>query len=136
MTYLLQEFQCMHTFYTRLYNGPPKVKAISESNVSTASPYAEQVENGTLWPLKQNEEVETRVSSNGHSGFQAEPEPEQPVKIEDGICPVRAKHLLEGDKWKTGRQCRAVLRQVAIQLASTAHADVNEYELVDYILTE
>ena len=94
-----------------LDDGPRKVKAISESNISTASPYAKQVENGTLWALKQNEELDTRVS-NGHSDFQAESK--QPVKIEDGICPVRAKHLLEGDKWKTCRQCRAVLRQVAI----------------------
>lgn len=116
-----------------LDDGPRKVKAISELKISTASPYAEQVENSTLWALKQNEDVETRVS-NGHSDFQAESE--QPVKIENGICSVRAKHLLEGDKWKTCRQCRAVLRQVAIQLASTGHADENEYEMMDHILTE
>ena len=127
---------------------PPKAKAITnESNISTAPAYPDtpQVENGdTLQALKPSEEaVETHVSSHSHSGFQAESE-QQPVKIEDGICPNRAKHLLEGDQWKTCRQCRAVLRQVAIQLVNMGHhadenenenENENEYEIVDHILT-
>ena len=110
--------------------GLQNLEVICGSDISTTSPYAEQAEDVTLGALKQTEEVETSVN-NGHSDLKATSE--QPVKVEDGICPVRAKHLLEGDMWKTCRQCRAVLRQVAIQLASTGHADEDGYEMVDRV---
>lgn len=68
------------------------------------------------------------VVNNGHSGLKAEFE--QYIEAGDEICPVRAKHLL-GDEWKHCRQCRVMLRQVAIQLARAGHADEDEYVVVD-----
>lgn len=118
---------------------PRNVEVIYESNISTASTHAEQAEDVTLGALKQTEEVETGVVSNGDPGLNAKKPEQPPEKIEEGmLCPVRAKHLLEGDMWKTCKQCRAVLRQVAIQLASTStstgHADEDGYEMVDQVL--
>ncbi|KAF2469058.1 uncharacterized protein BDR25DRAFT_264224 [Lindgomyces ingoldianus] len=112
--------------------GPCNAEAICEPDISTASPCAARAEaDVTLWPLKQTEEVDMRVS-NGHSDLKAESE--QPVKTKGGICPVRVKHLLEGDMWRNCRQCRALLRQVAIQLASAGHANEDGYEIVDEVL--
>lgn len=59
--------------------------------------------------------------------------PEEPMEVEDGICSVRAKHLL-GDEWKNCRKCRAILRQVAIQIASLGHANEVGYVMVDQAL--
>jgi hypothetical protein len=71
------------------------------------------------------------VVTNGHSGLKAELE--QHIEAEDEICPVRAKHLL-GDEWKHCRQCRVLLRQVAIQLARAGNADEDGYVVVDQML--
>jgi hypothetical protein len=33
------------------------------------------------------------------------------------LCPRRSYHLLEGDGWKSCERCRAMLREIAVQLA-------------------
>ncbi|KAL5425946.1 hypothetical protein PMIN06_012981 [Paraphaeosphaeria minitans] len=58
---------------------------------------------------------------------------DQPIEDDGEICPVRAKHLL-GDEWKNCRQCRVMLRQVAIQLARADPADEDGYMVVDQVL--
>lgn len=57
-------------------------------------------------------------------------------ETQSSVCPARARHLLEGDMWKNCRQCRAVLRQVAIQLAAHVDWDGDGYEMVDRVLME
>ena len=59
---------------------------------------------------------------------------EDSKKIGRGICPARAKHLLEGDTWKSCELCRAVLCQVAIRLAD--HVDNDGYEIVERVLIQ
>ena len=62
---------------------------------------------------------------------------EQPPEVaEDGICAVRAKHLLEGNEWKGCKQCRTMVHQVAIQLARAVNTDEDEYEVIDRILVK
>jgi hypothetical protein len=61
-------------------------------------------------------------------------ESEQAVEAEDSICPARARHMLEGDTWKDCKLCRAVLRQVAIQIARADHTHEDGYEIVDRVL--
>ncbi|KAL6708710.1 hypothetical protein ACN47E_002406 [Coniothyrium glycines] len=68
--------------------------------------------------INQTEGVALRII-NGYSKLKAELV--QPTEAEDGICPLRAKHLLEGDQWKTCQQCQALLCQVAINLVRTGH---------------
>ncbi|KAI9742511.1 MAG: hypothetical protein M1835_003064 [Candelina submexicana] len=53
---------------------------------------------------------------------------------ENNLCAFRAKHLLEGDIWKHCQKCRAVIRQVSLQLARDRGSDKEEYEIVDRIL--
>ncbi|RYO74103.1 hypothetical protein DL766_004924 [Monosporascus sp. MC13-8B] len=80
----------------------------------------------------QAENEDMRESNGYYSDLKAESG--QPVEAEGEVCTVRAKHLLEGDKWKNRKQCRAILRQVAIQLARAGHADEDGYEMVDRAL--
>ncbi|OCK74680.1 hypothetical protein K432DRAFT_447165 [Lepidopterella palustris CBS 459.81] len=63
-------------------------------------------------------------------------ESENTMESESGVCPNRAKHLLDGDMWKDCRQCRAMLCQVAIQLARMTHVNEDGYETVDRVLIE
>jgi hypothetical protein len=51
-----------------------------------------------------------------------------------GLCLLRAKHLLEGDMWKSCQSCRAVVRQVAIQLSHIGAGEKESYKNVDEIL--
>jgi hypothetical protein len=49
------------------------------------------------------------------------PEPElwvaDPDVEQSSVCPFRVQHLLNGDSWKNCNKCRAMIRQVSIQLA-------------------
>ncbi|RYP22523.1 hypothetical protein DL765_001581 [Monosporascus sp. GIB2] len=82
--------------------------------------------------ITQAENEDMRESNGYYSDLKAGSE--QPIEAVGEICTVRAKHLLEGDKWKNCKQCRAILRQVAIQLARAGHADEDGYEVVDQVL--
>jgi len=61
-------------------------------------------------------------------------EPEHVAKgdVRGEICPDRARHLL-GQEWETCRKCRAMVRQVAIQIASAVNLDNTGYEKADQI---
>ncbi|CAO2655385.1 Nn.00g104490.m01.CDS01 [Neocucurbitaria sp. VM-36] len=61
-------------------------------------------------------------------------DPEEPVDAEENICHFRAQHLLEGNRWRSCKQCRALLHQVTIQLARTDLSDEDGYEVVDRVL--
>ncbi|PVH94438.1 hypothetical protein DM02DRAFT_661056 [Periconia macrospinosa] len=62
-------------------------------------------------------------------------EPEDAVKGDDSceICPFRATHLL-GQEWESCSKCRAMVRQVTIQIASTVNLDDSGYEKFDQML--
>lgn len=40
------------------------------------------------------------------------------------LCPRRSRHLMKGDRWKSCEKCRAMLRDVAVQLAETNKAEL------------
>ncbi|KAF1847187.1 uncharacterized protein K460DRAFT_413983 [Cucurbitaria berberidis CBS 394.84] len=75
----------------------------------------------------QPDEVDMLVK-NGHGDLIGDPE--QPVEADKEICPLRAKHLLEGDMWKSCEQCRALLRQIAIEIARKDLVNEDGYEVV------
>jgi hypothetical protein len=97
----------------------------------TGESVAQAEDNITIWPLKPAAAVEELVS-NGHSSIKMNSE--QLAEAQAEICPLRVKHLLEGDKWKHCKQCRAIVRQVAIQLARASYTYENGYEMVDQVL--
>jgi hypothetical protein len=80
--------------------------------------------------MKKIKDIPIKQKASGKPALESE----QAVEAEDSICPARARHLLEGDTWKDCRLCRAVLRQVAIQIARADHTHEDGYEIVDRVL--
>ncbi|PVH92246.1 hypothetical protein DM02DRAFT_663132 [Periconia macrospinosa] len=62
-----------------------------------------------------------------------EPEPVAKGDVRGEVCPVRARHLL-GQEWETCRKCRAMVRQVTIELAHALSLDDSGYEKADQVL--
>jgi hypothetical protein len=92
---------------------------------SPAEPIPEY--SNTPWALENFEEVDVPVG-NGHATPAGS---ENTIETENSLCPARATHLLEGDKWKDCRSCRAVLRQVAIQLSRAGNTSEDGYDMLD-----
>lgn len=94
---IVHEVEDQSTVTVEPADGNPELGACDVD--ATSEPLALAKDNVNLWPLKSTEE------SNGNSDLEAK----QPTKAEGEICPLRVKHLLDGDKWKHCRQCWAIV---------------------------
>ncbi|KAF2804328.1 uncharacterized protein BDZ99DRAFT_467613 [Mytilinidion resinicola] len=45
---------------------------------------------------------------------------------QSSMCPFRARHILDGDSWKSCKKCRAMICQVSIQLAHQENLDAEK----------
>jgi hypothetical protein len=43
--------------------------------------------------------------------------------VGQSVCPFRARHILDGNGWKSCTRCRALIRQVSIQLTYEENLD-------------
>jgi hypothetical protein len=59
-------------------------------------------------------------------------EPSAPA--ESSLCPKRSVHLMKSDRWKKCKRCRAMLKEVTIQLAKEGNDGEDTEKLVDNIL--
>ncbi len=62
---------------------------------------------------------EIELPAEAESAFESE--------VENSVCAFRAKHLLNGDLWKNCRKCRAIIRQVSLQLAREEQLEGDGY---------
>jgi hypothetical protein len=76
-------------------------------------------ENGATDPSPMEVIAEVRASS---------------AQIESSLCPRRSIHLLKGSRWKTCERCRAMLREVTIQLANNQDEEEQLGERVEKVL--
>jgi hypothetical protein len=56
------------------------------------------------------------------------------AQVESSLCPWRSVHLLKGSKWKSCERCRAMLREVTIQLAKDQDEGEKLGETVEKLL--
>lgn len=106
-----------------------KVKKIARYNIVIADP------DPAVDPtIKYSAEAVSAWEPEIEHRFKAETalEPE----VENGVCASRARHLLDGDMWKDCKKCRAVIRQVSLQLAREDSRGEDRYEDVGRVLVE